>query len=290
MIIVQLTGGLGNQMFQYAIGRMLSIKHNTQLKLDISFFENYEWHAYSLEPFCLEASIATKLEVEQMFKNNKKNIERIKRKFFNEQPIIINEKSFCFDQSYLNIKNNRYLIGYWQSEKYFEQIAFKIHQELSIKVVPSEVNKQMLKDIDGESQAVSLHIRRGNYVTVDFVNKTHGTTTLDYYYKAINLIEQKCNKPVFYIFSDDINWAKENIKLNHKHIFIDNNDAKTDYEDLRLMSSCKHNILANSTFSWWAAWLNKNVEKIVIAPKQWFANLEMNSQTGDLIPSEWIKL
>lgn len=290
MIIVQLTGGLGNQLFQYAMGRMLALKHNTQLKLDISFFETYEWHEYSLAPFLLEAVVASKAEVHDMVKKNNRYCERLKQRIFKTQPIVINEKSLEFNSSYLQIRNNRYLIGYWQSEKYFINIESFLRKELMIKIEPSAINLQILKEIKTNNQSVSLHIRRGNYVNVESVNKVHGTTKLNYYYEAIKTIAKICEQPVFYIFSDDINWAKENLKLSYKHVYIDHNSAKKDYEDLRLMNACKHNILANSTFSWWGAWLNVNKEKIIIAPREWFADPEKNKESESIIPKTWVRL
>lgn len=159
-----------------------------------------------------------------------------------------------------------------------------------IKIEPSAINLQILKEIKTNNQSVSLHIRRGNYVNVESVNKVHGTTKLNYYYEAIKAIAKICEQPVFYIFSDDINWAKENLKLSYKHVYIDHNSAKKDYEDLRLMSACKHNILANSTFSWWGAWLNVNKEKIIIAPREWFADPEKNKESESIIPKTWVRL
>lgn len=269
---------------------MLALKHNTQLKLDISFFETYEWHEYSLSPFLLEAVVASKAEVHEMIKKNNRYYERLKQRIFKTQPIVINEKSLEFNSSYLQIRNNRYLIGYWQSEKYFINIESFLRKELMIKIEPSAINLQILKEIKTNNQSVSLHIRRGNYVNVESVNKVHGTTKLNYYYEAIKTISKICEQPVFYIFSDDIDWAKENLKLSYKHVYIDHNSAKNDYEDLRLMSACKHNILANSTFSWWGAWLNVNKEKIIIAPREWFADPEKNKESESIIPKTWVRL
>ena len=225
-----------------------------------------------------------------MVKKNNRYCERLKQRIFKTQPIVINEKSLEFNSSYLQIRNNRYLIGYWQSEKYFINIESFLRKELMIKIEPSAINLQILKEIKTNNQSVSLHIRRGNYVNVESVNKVHGTTKLNYYYEAIKTIAKICEQPVFYIFSDDINWAKENLKLSYKHVYIDHNSAKKDYEDLRLMSACKHNILANSTFSWWGAWLNVNKEKIIIAPREWFADPEKNKESESIIPKTWVRL
>ena len=289
MIAVQLTGGLGNQLFQYAMGRSLAIRNNAVLKLDLSFFETYEWHEYSLDPFNIEKNVLQSAD-RIYFERNKKNLfKRIIRKLFGLQPNYICEKNLSFDEQYLQIKNPAYLFGYWQCENYFKENEQLLRKEFSVKIPPSTENQKLLDEIRGV-ESVSLHIRRGVFVNVDFVNKTHGTCSMEYYEAAINIISGRFNNPVFYIFSDDINWAKENLEIQHVHRFVDINNDKTDYEDLRLMFSCKHNILANSTFSWWGAWLNNNPDKLVIAPKQWFADPNKNKLSQTIIPNSWIRI
>ena len=140
----------------------------------------------------------------------------------------------------------------------------------------------MLKQIK-ESNAVSLHVRRGDYLLHD----VHNTDKLEYYTKAMTYLESKVDNPTYFMFSDDIEWVKQNFRSQHKMIFVDFNDAKTNYEDIKLMSNCKHNIIANSSFSWWSAWLNTNPNKIVTAPQVWF-NGDMYDYT-DLVPKSWIR-
>lgn len=289
MIIVQLTGGLGNQLFQYAMGSMLASKNQCGLKLDLSTYKNYEWHEYSLIPFAIAAKIAGARECAVSKGQNLSLLNRIIKKLSNKQSTIIVEQSLLYDSRYVNFKGSAYVTGYWQSEKYFKGIENKIRKDLKIRIEPSASNKVLLDEIRS-GNAVSLHIRRGNFVSIDFVNKVHGVCSIDYYQNAVNLISKKISNPVFYIFSDDIPWAKQSLSLNFETVFVDINDAKTDYEDLRLMSTCKHHILANSTFSWWGAWLNPSKEKVVIAPKIWFADEKLNGETADLIPDEWIRI
>lgn len=289
MIVIQLTGGLGNQLFQYAMGRTLAIRNKTVLKLDISFFETYEWHEYSLDPFNIEKNMLQSSDRACLDRNQKNIIKRIGRKLFGLQPTCIYEKSSAFDEQYLQIKKTAYLFGYWQCEDYFKENEKLLRKEFSVKIPPSLENQKLLNEIK-EVESVSLHIRRGVFIQIDFVNKVHGTCSMEYYAEAIAIIANKFKNPVFYIFSDDINWVKENLKTQHKHKFVDINNDKTDYEDLRLMYTCKHNILANSTFSWWGAWLNNNPSKMVIAPKQWFADKGKNELTRDLIPEGWLRL
>ncbi len=289
MIIVQLTGGLGNQLFQYAMGRSIASRNNTTLKLDINFFKTYEWHDYSIGPFCINEVIASEEDFRQINAVNNTVINKIKRKVFGSEPVMIHERDMLFNPAYLGIKDPAYLFGYWQCEKYFKDNEAILRNEFRIKPAPSPANAALLEKIN-TTQAVSLHIRRGNFVSVDAVSKTHGTCSMEYYAAAVEKILSVCSNPVFYVFSDDIPWAKENLSIGQPCFFVDINDDKTDYEDLRLMSSCQHHIMANSTFSWWGAWLNNKPGKVVVAPKQWFADEEKNKMTRDLIPGSWLKL
>ena len=138
-----------------------------------------------------------------------------------------------------------------------------------------------------QTNSVSLHIRRGDYVSNQKTNQTHGTCDLDYYQRCITEIEKEVENPYFFVFSDEIEWVKENLKINHPAEYVDQNTGDKSYEDMRLMSQCKHNVIANSSFSWWGAWLNSYPDKIVFAPKRWFASDKHN--TKDLIPEGWKK-
>lgn len=288
MIIVNLTGGLGNQLFQYAFGKHLAMLNNCELKLDISSYENYEWHEYSLSPFNVDNNFISTSQ-SNYYRGNELNLfQRLYRKLFGSI-MILEEDNFRYNSAFINSKAPIYLSGYWQSEKYFKEIESVIRNNFQIVLPPTKKNQDFIEIMQLQN-SVSLHVRRGNYVNVSHVNQTHGTSSLEYYNLAVELISSKINNPVFYVFSDDILWAKENINLNFETVFVDINDAKSDYEDMRLMASCKHNITANSTFSWWGAWLNSNNDKIVISPKIWFNDKILNSQTQDLIPPNWIRL
>jgi hypothetical protein len=288
MVIVNLTGGLGNQMFQFAFGTFVASQNNCDLKIDVSSFENYEWHSYSLDHLNIIEKFASNEELKR-FKNPKFNLLQKLFRFRSDEFQIINEKNFSFNPIFLNSKPPCYISGYWQSEKYFKTIEPSIRSFYQVKTIPSNSNKILIQKINSVN-SVALHIRRGNYVSVDFVNELHGTSPLEYYNQAVKIIESKVFDPVFFVFSDDIVWAKKNLKLDHETIFVDINSSETDYEDLRLMYTCKNNIIANSTFSWWGAWLNPTPDKIVIAPKEWFKDIDMNNQTQDLIPDSWIRI
>jgi hypothetical protein len=289
LIVIELSGGLGNQLFQYAIGRALAVRNKAELKLDPSFFENYEWHEYSLNPFNIEAKFVSQKETDRLNSLQSDPLNRVKRKFFKVQPVFIKEESLLFKPEYLHIKSPAYLSGHWQSEDYFIDYEDLIRREFQVRIAPSLKNKALLDDIRSRN-AVSLHIRRGNFVEVEEVSKVHGTCSMEYYRAAIEHVVSQVSSPEFYIFSDDIPWAKENLRMKHVHHFVDFNTDKTDYEDLRLMYHCRHHIIANSTFSWWGAWLNDRKDKIVVAPKTWFATEERNKESETIVPKSWIRL
>lgn len=300
MIIVRLKGGLGNQMFQYAIGRTLAYKNNDKLALDLTPFLNQNekdsLREYSLSVFNINAELTTLSKIGQNFplifflKNISYVITKIKKitklqKYIREK----DSKYFQFQKKNLSLSGNTYLNGYWQNEKYFKDIEHIIRQDFTFKNKPDNKNYQVLDKINA-TNSVSLHIRRGDYVNNYRISKRFNVLSLDYYKKAINLVFEKINSPVFFVFSNDIPWVKENLNLHKNFYFIDHNQTK-DYEDLRLMSNCKHHIIANSTFSWWGAWLSENDGKIVIAPKQWLTKEGVDETGGvDIVPNEWIKL
>ena len=275
-------GGLGNQMFQYAAGRRLAIKHKTILKLDLTFLmrrkqhENFTHRNYALDAFGIQENFVGPLE------NKIHTVEKI-LKLIN----VVNEPPHHFHESILSAPDNSYLVGYWQSEKYFKDVEDIIRNEFTVKFQVDSINKEITEEINS-CEAVSVHIRRGDYVSNPVTNEYHGLCPLDYYQKALSKITSCTNNPHFFIFSDDPEWAQKNLNIEYPIKFITHNGAEKSYDDLRLMSLCRHNIIANSSFSWWGAWLNKNPEKIVIAPRKWFKDSSIN--TNDLIPENWIRI
>lgn len=295
MIIVKLQGGLGNQMFQYAIGRRMALLHKIDLKLDLTELTdrtpkaNFTFRDYELGVFQINPLIAEEREVSIFNRND--IFSKIKRLFCPTK--LIQEKNLNFNPTILNSGDQVYLNGYWQSERYFDNIRtvllsdFKLRQSFLEKYTANERIKIIKKQIE-TPPSVSVHFRRGDYITDSITNSVHGTCNIDYYRKAINLIREKVASVHLFLFSDDPEWVLKN------HLFDDfpaTSVATSDkHLDMYLMSLCQHNIIANSSFSWWAAWLNQNPEKLVIAPQRWFANNELNQQTQDLIPQNWIRL
>lgn len=289
MIISKLIGGLGNQMFQYAAGRSLADKNNTLLKLDISEFEDYKLWPYSLRHFNITENLASRKEINKLTRPHPTLSEMISNAVFHrplsKNPSLIEENGLQFHKEVLELGDNVYLDGYWQSENYFLPIEGIIRNEFTLKSSPAGINFQHLEQIRN-ANSISIHIRRGDFVTDPRTNAAHGLCSLEYYKKSIEYIADHVAAPHFFMFSDDIKWASENIKIPFETSFVDNNDKHHGYEDLRLMSNCKHNIVANSSFGWWGAWLNNNKNKIVIAPKKWFQSVYNDK---DVVPDKWLR-
>lgn len=284
-------GGLGNQLFQYAAGRRLACLHDVPLKLDLSWFGDLTGvtpRTFALSPFSICADPATEQEIARLYEPV---VGRIKH-FLNimngnRGRTHIRGQYFHFDPSVLGLPDNILLDGYWQSEKYFHDIASVIRSEYEICVAPDARNREVLCAISS-CNAVSIHFRRGDYVTDGKTASRHGTCSDDYYKKAVALVATRVERPHFFAFSDDHAWVRESFKIPYPMTLIDHNNPDKAYEDLRLMSHCRHHIIANSSFSWWGAWLNPRADKIVIAPSRWFN--ESSSNTGDLLPASWLRI
>lgn len=277
-------------MFQYAFGRYLSIKHNTDLKLDVSDFKNYTNREFELNVFNLNLIIASESEIQQIMKP--KYFPFRGRDYFGlgNQNVVLYEDKLSFELSNFKTKRNTYIAGYWQSEKYFNRIRDVILNDFNFGVPRNQEALYCMNQILSEVNSVSVHIRRGDYVENSDAFKFHGVLPLSYYLEAISIVMKKVKGARFYFFSDDIDWVIQNFKHLDDAEFIDFNKGKNSFEDMRLMSLCRHNIIANSSFSWWAAWLNSNPNKIVIAPKQWFADTNKNREAIDIVPERWLKI
>ena len=267
MIIVRIIGGLGNQMFQYAYAKALQ-KKGYDVQIDISKFKNYTLHGgYQLDKFKIDLETSS-------------NTSNFLTKLGTSR--ILKEKSLLFDEEHLNPDKTKYIKGYFQTEKYFSNIKNVLFEQFALKEHLSETTLAYKKQIENFKNSCSIHIRRGDYITNDKANKVHGICELDYYYKAIDFIKSQYKELQFFVFSDDVNWAKENLSLENV-TFINHNVIP--HEDMFLMSLCRFNITANSSFSWWGAWLNKCKNKVVIAPKKWFVTKE-----NEVACANWIKL
>lgn len=268
MIIIQAIGGLGNQMFQYALYRMFK-EQGKKVKMDISSYKTYERTDYELEKvFDLNIDYATIDEV----------VDAIREKVIYDKE----EVNFLFQKEILELDDG-YFIGYWQNENYFKSIKPILLNEFKFKI-DDEKNIQMLNDIEN-SESVSILVRRSDYTQIDSV-KDIGT--LQYFNNAINIIKEKVKNPKFFISTDDLEWTKKNLNIKNSVILTLNTGRTTIYKDMFLMSKCKYNITPNSTFSWWAAFLNKNNNKIVIKPNLWFRYRDGGVATFPVESKQWI--
>ena len=293
MIIVKLKGGLGNQMFQYAAGKRLSLIRNTVLKLDLDFLrdrrpkENFTPRDYSLDCFNIKSRIATEKEIKRYRSfSNQSNIFYSLRNYIKPYNFYF-ERDFHYNPEVLGLPKNTYLDGYFQCEKYFKDIQGVIRNEFTFKKAPDAANQKFLEEIL-ITNSVGLHIRRGDFVSNLSTNLFHGICSIDYYYESMEYLRSKLKNPIFYIFSDDMDWVKQNLIGQMSLRYVDINKPENGSSDLRLMANCKHNIIANSSFSWWGAWLNQNPGKLVIAPQRWFSRKDINSI--NVIPESWIRL
>lgn len=287
MVISKIVGGLGNQMFQYAAGRSLALANNCQLKLDISFYKNYGFRAYELELFNINAEIASAAEVSQLVGMQPRLAKYLHKRLGVSKSTYFPERDFSFDSQFFGIKLPIYLDGYWQSPKYFSSVADQVGGELT-PIEPLAGQNLEVADQMAQVNSISIHVRRGDYLTNQATNKVHGFVGVDYYKRAIHFILREIEVPYFFVFSDDLAWAKKNLGLVENVIFVDHNTGERSYEDMRLMSLCQHHIIANSSFSWWGAWLSSKPNKVVIAPKKWFAT--SSNSTRDLLPTGWVTI
>lgn len=265
MVVVKISDGLGNQLFQYALGRSIALKRNETLKLDISSFnKNYKLRDYMLEKFNIESSDLTRIE-QIKYKVIYRYIRSIMNKTDILNPLFSNIYKDKIDYKYdKNVfeTNSNYFSGYWQDYRYFNDIRSKLIKELTLKEKLNDINQATLINIKN-TNSVSIHVRRGDYLNIE----GQEVCDLEYYKKSIDYIKYHVIDPTFFIFSDDITWVKQNILIENVY-YVDFNSKNPEF-DVELMKNCQHNIIANSTFSWWAAWLNNNNTKIVIEPLEW---------------------
>jgi Glycosyl transferase family 11 len=290
MIVSRLLGGLGNQLFQYAVGRALAIKHKTELRLDTSAFAAYPLRSYALGHFNIEGSVLSDNERQRLriVDPPVSRFDRLIRRVAGGSGIpVIKERSYEFDPKVLDAPETCYLDGYWQSPKYFSTIDLQIRNELTVCDPLLGRNRDLAEQMN-HGASVSLHVRRGDYVSNPHTGRYHGTCGPEYYQAAEELLRQRFGTLRIFVFSDDPDWAESNLQLRSPATVLRHNGPDKDYEDLRLMTYCKHHIVANSTFSWWGAWICARSDKIVIAPRDWFREAPLTSK--DLVPDSWIRL
>jgi hypothetical protein len=294
LVIARLIGGLGNQMFQYAAGRALARRCGADLKLDLSGFATYTRRRYELDTLPICAAAATEAELAEFGVDSRRRsglIDRIASKLHlgvgsGARPVY-RERRFHFDPAMLALGAPVYLDGYWQSERYFLDCSDTVRRELTPTAPRDQDNAAVAAQIDAVN-AVSLHVRRGDYVSDPKTRDYHGICSQQYYHNALEYIVARTQKPHLFVFSDDHEWTRHNLRFPVATTFVVANSAARGHLDMALMSRCRHHILANSSFSWWGAWLNPSREKIVVAPRRWFKADAPDCR--DLVPQDWVRL
>jgi hypothetical protein len=276
MIISRIMGGLGNQMFQYALGWRLASQRDGILKLDLSWFELQEKRKFELDQFNIRASIANRDYIRELIPFSSNRIirgiwRRIDEKLPDNMGFVYREKQTGhFDPQVLHVKNRKYLDGYWHSEKYFKDVKNEILTHFTLKQPLSDVDQALANEMSDNPYSVSVHVRRGDYVSEHRLIRSHYICTPDYYNETMHWMNKKFDgKAIFYIFSDDPDWCRTGLEYPSEYKIVSDN-IRSNPVELVLMSHCRNAIIANSSFSWWGAWLIDNPDKIVLHPKNWF--------------------
>lgn len=293
MILVRLLGGLGNQMFQYAAGRSLADRLGAELVLDPTLLSGaipgITPRTYALSPFSLRARTATAQEVVRYQLGDMRWRAVLKKRLIGRHAGLRWVRYFGrrFNPRILNLPDNTCLAGNFQSERYFASIASELRADLSFREPVGSTDAAVLEMIGAQKNSVSVHIRRGDYAANPQVRQVHGLLPVAYYERCADYVAAEHVGAHFFVFSDDPEWAKANLHLRHPHSYVARQVDVGAHHDLRLMTQCCHHIIANSSFSWWGAWLAQGRDKAVLCPLQWFAD---SRQQGDVVPEGWLKV
>jgi hypothetical protein len=289
MIVVQITAGLGNQLFQYSCARAMSLRLGVPLRFDLTYYTRKPNRPYRLGAYGLPAQAATERELAlyftpfHRFPYVRGMALRLNRYLPFDRRRIIQEASPRFDARLLEIQRPVYLSGFWQCDRYFGDQADAIRGELTLRTPIPECYQGVRREIES-SESVGLVVRRGDYLGIP---NTQGICTLEYYRRALAIITATVPQRRVFVFSDDIPWCQENLALEEKTVFVPNESPERPEEHLRILSGCRYFILANSSYAWWGAWLSTHRGKIVIGPSKWMQDAD---QLGDLLPQQWMQI
>lgn len=295
MVIVRISGGLGNQLFQYAAGWACAVRNSCGLKVELSAYSRPPRGQEAARTFELplllgDVPVASDAELAVIQRYNQDQLYKAynrSRKLLGLTPAY----TYCqervpmhFDPAILSSTGKLlYVDGDWQNEKYFADIASELRRAFVPPRLAADVRNYVLSQEMGQQASVSLHVRRGDYLN----NEVHKPAPLSYYQAAIELVKAQLGAPHFYIFSDDLAWARQHLDFGRApSTFLDHNTGPNSYKDLHLMSCCQHHIVANSSFSWWGAWLGINSGKLVVAPEEWLTFL--NVKAASVVPASWV--
>jgi len=304
VIVAKVQGGMGNQMFQYALGRRLANEQGTEVGLDLTLLldrrphKDFVFRNYDLDLFNVRARILANEEVwdhirvPQSRLLNRKTVipylNRWRRLRNRDAYLLVKERAFTFDPSILALRGNIYLDGYWQSPKYFAPIADELKADFALKE-PLPVRVRELADRISAVNALCINARRGDFVSLKGTAELHGACGMDYFQRALETIVPIIGPPEIFVTSDDIAWCRENMRFGYPTTVLDHDWAGPRFSHyLELMARCRHFIIPNSTFAWWAAWLATYPDKVVVAPFAWFRDQSLD--TSDLFPATWIRV
>lgn len=289
-VVIRLVGGLGNQMFQYAAAKAVALRSGAELKLDISWFATASDRQYALGPLRVSAQIldgtSPETSTARFFRKALNRVTSRTDERWMGRPVF-REKYFHFDSAMLDVRAPVYLDGYFQSEKYFLEYKNLIASEFTVATPPCALAQEMLEQM-ATHNAICMHVRRGDYVANATAQVFHGLCTLDYYHQALRIVADGVPNPHCYVFSDDPHWVRSNFLCEFPMSIVDIHGPNEAHEDLRLMAACEHFVIANSSLSWWGAWLGGCPQKRIVAPKDWFQSSANDPK--DLIPDHWVRI
>jgi len=286
MIATHIFGGMGNQLFQVAAGKALAARLGVELVVDTRYFDRPRPVGLRLQHFNVQAAEVARTGLPAM--RHEGLARYLAARIRGTHWHMFAERGLPYDPAFAELGDGSYLKGYWQSERYFGDFGNLMREHLAI-VTPPDAETVRVMQMQDRCFAVSLHVRRGDYVSNPKFLATHGICSLDYYRKAADRIaESSTVAPTFFAFSDEPDWVRDNLDLPYDMVIVSHNRVERNYEDIRLMARCRHHIVANSSFSWWGAWWNPDPDKMVIAPSRWFADPAKDD--SDLVPQSWLRM
>jgi len=285
-VVVGLSGGLGNQMFQYAVGRALSVRLGAPLTLDLSWFGGQEERKFALSPFRIEAALDCQCPWLPL--HGQAWVSRLSRRWLPRifSVPIWREPHFQYVPEFTSLSKPVFLEGYWQSERYFRDIRDLLLEDFSVQAPLPLACAKLLEEIRS-SDAICVHVRRGDYLSNPVAAQVHGVCSIGYYHAGAKELSMGLRRPHCFVFSDDPAWVRESLAFDCAMTVVDVNGPDDAHLDLMLMAACRHFLIANSSLSWWGAWLGTHSEKKVIAPARWF--LTQSKDTRDLLPASWLQ-
>lgn len=301
MVIVQLMGGLGSQMSQYAFAKALQ-QRGCEVTLDVSHMRHYKLHDLEVSRYPIDLPIATRDQLERFRPSNplyrlldstRPNnfiLRTLRRLGYQvDHPSVLRENSHLFNRAFLDVSGDIYLIGDFKSEKYFRGVRETLLRQFVITEPRSSYFIRTLDSIKNAGVSCFIHARRGDFANDRKTKKIHGVCDPAYYEMAASYVRSEFPGCSFFIFSNDIPWCRDNLNIE-RSIFVENEGRLCPHEDIELMSQCSHAVIDHSAFCWWGAWLNKSPEQIVVGPSRWFASDHLEAQSDDIYCEKWHRL